>query len=333
MKQKVNYKIFFFLTLPLLLLLGFIAIMIMTMKHLNVSVYMGASFVAFVICMVLEIYTYRSQILPRISETDKIKKLLEAQDRSGKLLLRRDLELTLVNDKLRELDLRKSEFVSIVAHQLRTPLSGIKWTLDMLLKEDLGSLNNEQKTFLMKTYESNERMVKLIDDMLSADRVDSGKLHYSFLPTDLFDLFDNVLFDLLLSLNKKHLKVNFINRITTFPKVDIDPEKMRAVLQNLLDNAVKYSKEGGSIGISATHEGDLVKVMIKDDGIGIPEMQQKYIFERFFRATNALLVETDGTGLGLFIVKGIIERHGGTIWYESKEGHGTTFYFTIKINK
>ncbi len=333
MDRGNSIKIFFFLTLPIFLLFCFVLSMVVTMGHANMGAqYMDAAFIAFVVIVVLEIYTYRTQILPRISEVGKVRKLLEDQDRSSKLLVRRDLELTQANEKLRELDLRKSEFVSIVAHQLRTPLSGIKWTLDMIMQGELGSIGNDQKAFLMKTYESNERMIRLVDDMLSADRVDSGKLHYSYVPTDILDLFDNVLFEMLPIANQKHVAIEYVDRSEPIPKVAIDCEKMRAVLQNLLDNAIKYSREGGLVRIGIARENEFLKVSIQDNGIGIPEVQKKYIFDRFFRASNALKIETDGTGLGLFIVKGIIERHGGTIWFTSEEGKGATFIFTIKIN-
>ena len=112
---------------------------------------------------------------------------------STKLLIRRDLELSRANEKLQKFDETKSNFISIVAHQLRTPLSGIKWTLSMLLSGDMGPLNNDQKTFLMKSYESNTRMIALVNDMLTADRIQSGKVHYGFQHINIIDLMDNVL--------------------------------------------------------------------------------------------------------------------------------------------
>lgn len=332
MKRWYKTKIFFYLTIPIFLLFFFIVALIIDMGHMNSMQYINAALIAFIVIAFLQIYIFSEKILPEIEGVGKIKTLLEQQDMSGKLLIRRDLELTRANEKLRELDDRKSEFVAVVAHQLRTPLSGIKWTLDMVLQGEFGDLNNDQKAFLMKTYESNERMVRLVEDMLGADRVDSGKLHYSYVATQILDLFDNVLFEMYPLASKKHIKLEFINRNENIPKVDIDQAKMRAVIQNLLDNAIKYSKENSVVQIGIVEKGDRVEVMIKDQGIGIPEDQKKNIFTRFFRASNAFKLETDGTGLGLFIVKGIIEKHGGTIRFESEEGKGTAFYFTIKIN-
>lgn len=263
--------------------------------------------------------------------TEELRKLLAEQDRSAKLLVRRDLELTRANEKLRELDQRKSEFLSVVAHQLRTPLSGIKWTLSMIMNGELGPISNDQKVFIMKSYESNDRMIELVESMLHADRIDSGKYDLRLVPTQIFDLIDNVLYEILPAALKRNITIELNHRDAAMPQLNIDQEKMRAVFQNLLDNAVKYSKPGGKISVDVTETADSVKVAIHDEGVGIPTDQQALIFSRFFRARNALKVETDGNGLGLFIVKSIIEMHGGKIWFESKEDGGTTFYFTIKI--
>ena len=263
--------------------------------------------------------------------TEELQNLLAEQDRSGKLLVRRDLELTQANEKLRELDVRKSEFLSVVAHQLRTPLSGIKWTLSMILNAELGVISDDQRVFLMKSYESNDRMIELVESMLHADRIDSGKYDLNVKPTQILDLIDNVLYEILPNATRRNVTIEFNRPLTPIPQLTIDQEKMRAVFQNLLDNAVKYSRPGGTVSIEAHHVDGVVEFRVKDDGIGVPADQSALIFSRFFRARNAVKVDTDGNGLGLFIVKSIIEMHGGKIWFESREGEGTTFYFTIKI--
>jgi signal transduction histidine kinase len=274
--------------------------------------------------------TFNAMTETLANQFKKLDGLLQQQNMSAKLLIRRDLELTRANEQLQELDKRKSEFLSVVAHQLRTPLSGIKWTLNMLLNGDLGPLTNDQKVFLLKGYESNQRMIALIEDMLGADRVSSGKLHYDYVPIQVLDLIDNVIYDILQQANKKNIQIEYADR-KDLPKVLVDPDKIRAVVQNLLENAIKYTPANGKIRIHTKLDGTFVQIGIEDTGIGIPEEQQKNIFSRFFRASNAIKVETDGSGLGLFIVKGIIERHGGNIWFESNEGKGTTFYFTLKV--
>ena len=267
----------------------------------------------------------------------RIEKLLEELKREKesvehKVVLR-TAELTEANKRLMELDEIKTEFISVAAHQLRTPLSGVKWTLDMMISGGLGTLTSEQQSYLKKCYESNERMIMLINDMLGAIRVDAGKFRYRLAPANIFSLIDDILSEMASSLTEKNLKVVFKDRKQNLPLVLIDTEYMRAVLQNLLENAIKYSKEGGQISIDSKVVEAFVQISIKDEGIGIKEADQKNIFTRFFRAQNAVRVETDGSGLGLFIAKGIIARHGGKIWFESKEAEGTTFHFTIPISK
>src|SRR3989344_3002575 len=267
------------------------------------------------------------------TELEKLRRIISDQQNSARMLIRRDLELTRANEKLHELDQAKSNFISIVAHQLRTPLSGVKWTLNMVLGGSFGQLTTEQQSFLMKCYESNERMIILINDMLGADRIDSEKLKYHLVPTQIFDLMDNVLFEMTSTIAKKKIQMSFVNKDRSLPQVLIDTEKMRAVFQNLLENAPKYTPAGGKIEINYKVVGDFIQVTIRDTGIGIPEDERKNIFNRFFRAKNAVKIETDGSGLGLFIAHGIIEKHGGKIWFESNQEGGTAFHFTIPISK
>ena len=267
------------------------------------------------------------------AEVERLQKMALDQQNSARMLIRRDLELTRANERLHELDQSKSNFISIVAHQLRTPLSGVKWTLNMVLGGTLGPLNIEQKSFLMKCYESNERMIVLINDMLGADRIDSDKLKYHFTPTQISHLLDDVLFEMTSLIYKKKLQMSFVNKDRNLPQVLIDVEKMRAVLQNLLENAIKYTPPDGQIGINLQVVDGFVQISIQDNGIGISEEEKRNIFNRFFRAKNAIKVETDGSGLGLFIAKGIIDKHGGKIWFDSQVGKGTTFHFTVPISR
>lgn len=258
-------------------------------------------------------------------QIEKYRRLLQEQEKSARLLIRRDLELSEANERLRTLDRMKTDFVSVATHQLRTPLSAIRWTLSMLLKGDLGTLNDEQRVFIMKTYESNNRMITLLGDMLLSDRIDSGKLPPSKIPVSLPDLIDNLLLEMRPIAAKKQIAIEFPQSGASMTSVYFDPHHMRAVFQNLLENAVKYSKSGGVVAITLAQDKERTTITIADHGIGIPPDQQKDVFTRFFRARNAIKVETDGSGLGLFIVKNIIERGGGTISFESIENEGTTF--------
>jgi len=263
----------------------------------------------------------------------KLEQIADEYNTGTKLLIRRDLELSRANEKLQKFDEIKSNFISIVAHQLRTPLSGIKWTLSMLLNGDMGPLNNDQKTFLMKSYESNTRMITLVNDMLVADGIQSGKVHYGFKHIDIIDLMDNVLFEVSPQASKRNISINYKNKFENLPQAYADPEAMRAVLQNLLENAIKYTIDGGKVEIDVKKEDDHLLISINDNGIGIPKDQAKNVFVKFFRARNAIRQETDGSGLGLYITKSIIEKNGGTIYFESEEGKGSTFYFTVPLQE
>ena len=263
---------------------------------------------------------------------DQMRAMIADLNNSTKLLIQRDLELTRANEKLRELDKMKSEFVSLATHQLRTPLSGVRWSLSMLINGEIGELTPEQKLYMMKTYESNNRMILLINDMLQADRVESGTLKFKFTQTNVQHLMENVLIELTEIANKRKVKVTF-EHDPDLPLLTIDPENMRIVLQNLVDNAIKYSRENTEVNVEMRKKDTDLLITVKDHGIGIPEANQANIFKRFFRAPNAVHTETDGSGLGLYIVESIIQKHHGTIRFESKENEGTTFYVTLPITK
>lgn len=227
----------------------------------------------------------------------------------------------------------KSEFVSLAAHQLRTPLSAIKWTLSMLLDGDLGPINEEQKSFIEKTFISNERMIALINDLLDSTRIEEGKYIYKLVSSDLRSQIQRVLDSLKEEIKKKGLKLEFEEPKEDLPKVKIDEEKIRLVVDNLLDNAIKYSSIGGCLKINIEKIKSEIRVSITNCGIGIPEDQKQRVFSKFFRGSNAIKTETEGTGLGLFISKNIIEAHSGKMWFESVENKETTFYFTLPAEK
>jgi len=267
-----------------------------------------------------------------VERTQELKQKVEELNVSNQLLFKREADLTLANERLLELDKVKSEFISVAAHQLRTPLSAIKWTLSLLIDENSDNLNSEQKSLLLKGYESNERIIALINEMLIVTRIESGKAQYNISSTRMEDLIENVIVDFAGQTHVRNIKFAFDKPATKLPYVNIDPEKIRSVLQNMIENAVKYTKDGGNINIGASLQDDgKIRVTVKDNGIGIPAHQQASVFNKFFRADNAVKVQTDGSGLGLFIAKSIIEKHGGTMWFESTEGVGSTFYFNIPV--
>lgn len=243
--------------------------------------------------------------------------------------------IIILHDVSREkvIESMKTEFVSLAAHQLRTPLSAIKWTLTMILEGDVGKITPEQKDLLEKTYKSNERMITLINDLLDVTRIEEGRYVFQPVFTDLDRVINFVLKSQQDLIQDKNLKVEFKTPKTQLPKVLIDVEKIRLVIQNLLDNAIRYTPEKGKITITLQGTQKEVECSIQDTGIGIPKDQQKRIFSKFFRSVNAIRLETEGSGLGLFLAKNIIEAHGGKIWFKSTEGKGSTFYFSLPVKK
>ncbi len=225
----------------------------------------------------------------------------------------------------------KTEFVSLSAHQLRTPLAAIKWTLRMILDGDLGLITEEQRTFLEKTYQSNERMINLINDLLNVSRIEEGRYLYKPVPVNLEEIVQSLLNSHKEETKRKKLHLEFKKPEKELPKIMLDVEKMELAIENLLNNAISYTPSGGQIIISLKEAEKGIEFSIQDTGIGISKEQQGRVFTKFFRGTNAIKADTEGTGLGLFITKNIIEAHGGKIWFKTKEGVGTTLHFTLPI--
>lgn len=230
------------------------------------------------------------------------------------------------------IDKMKSDFISIAAHQLRTPLSAIKWVIKMILDGDAGKLSEEQKKLLNQGYESNERIINLVNDMLNVSRIEEGRFGYSFTDCDFKKVLNMVLLTLENQIKKNNVKL-ILNIPKKMPKIYMDEQKMTLVLQNLLENAVKYTPEFGKIEITVESGTKFVKFKVKDNGVGIPKKDQTKMFSKFFRADNVMRMQTEGSGLGLFLVKNIINRHGGDITFQSEEGMGTEFVFTLPIGK
>lgn len=243
--------------------------------------------------------------------------------------------LVILHDITREklIEQMKTEFVSLAAHQLRTPLSAIKWTLRMLLDGDLGEITEEQRDFIEKTYKSNERMITLINNLLNITRIEEGRYLYKPTLTNIENVIQSVVDFYKEEIKRKNIKFEFQKPEEKVTQVLIDVEKIRLAIQNLLDNALKYTLPGGKVTISLKEDKDEIEIFVKDSGVGIPKDQQEKVFTKFFRGANIMRMETEGSGLGLFIAKNIIEAHGGKIWFRSEEGKGTTFYFTLPLKK
>lgn len=244
--------------------------------------------------------------------------------------------MIIFHDVTREktIDVMKSEFISVVAHQLRTPLSAIKWIIKMVLDGDAGKINKEQEELLNKGYQSNERMIWLINDLLNVSRIEEGRFLYEFSIRSLEWIIKEAINSFHQLAKEGDVKIIFNEPEAPLPQVKVDAEKLMLAIQNLIENAIRYSPKKGKVTISLLYDkiNEEIEVMIKDEGFGIPEYQKKRAFTKFFRGDNIVKRQTEGTGLGLFITKNIIEAHNGKIWLESEEDKGTTFYFRLPIN-
>ncbi len=228
----------------------------------------------------------------------------------------------------REIDKMKSEFISVTSHQLRTPLSSMKWFLEMLLGGDLGALPEKQKSVMLDVYNSNERVITLVNDLLDVSRIESGKIVLEPTPTNLVDFLKSMLPEVEQQFKKRNQIFEF-KRQESLPRISIDPRLIWQVIQNLLTNASKYTPEEGKIALELSSGKKDMLVKVQDNGYGIPEFQKHRVFEKFFRADNVSKME--GTGLGLYIAKEIAEASGGKLWFESTEGKGTAFFLSLPL--
>lgn len=226
--------------------------------------------------------------------------------------------------KEQEIDRAKTEFVSLASHQLRTPLSAINWYAEMLLAGDAGELNDEQREYLNEVYQGNQRMVDLINSLLNVSRLELGTFAIDPEDADVIALAESVLGELAPQVKERNITLNK-QFDTTIPHLYADPKLLRMVLQNLASNAVKYTPPGGTVTITVGQTSEAIGIDVADTGLGIPQVDQSKIFSKLFRATNARESDTDGTGLGLYIVRSVVEHAGGTITFQSEEGRGTTF--------
>lgn len=238
------------------------------------------------------------------------------------------------NEKLKHLMSVKTDMVSIISHQVKTSLSGMKWIIKMFLDGDLGKLTDEQENLLIKASESNDRSISNLNELLLTNRTeDILEKDYLFEKVNLMEIIDATIFDFSGEAHAKGIEVILLKQDNRLNEIKADKEKMRVVLQNLIENSIKYSDPHGKIFITIKEKDQMMQVSVKDTGTGISDEGKHKIFEKFYRDPEAEKREIAGTGIGLYTVKKIIEKSKGSIWFESNTGEGTTFFFTIPIFK
>ncbi len=232
---------------------------------------------------------------------------------------------------LREFDRMKSDFLTVAAHQLRTPLSGVKWVLNLVLQGDIGTMTDDQRDMINRGYETNEKMIRLVNDLLNVSRIENGKFGYNLEKNDFSALINTLVENTELASKERQIEVRVENHAGVIEPFFFDLEKMLIALQNIVDNAIKYTLPGGHVTITVEYQGDYLQFKVADTGVGIPKADIPRLFSKFFRAANVIHLQTDGSGLGLFIMKNIILHHGGQIWVDSVEGKGTTITVVIPL--
>jgi len=241
-------------------------------------------------------------------------------------------ELRRSNEQLRGLDVAKDEFVSMASHQLRTPLTSVKGYISMVLEGDAGKITKMQKQLLREAFTSSERMVHLINDFLNVSRVQTGKFMIDRHAVDVVRMVRQEVHSLETTAESRDLRF----KLELPPKpliMDIDEGKIRQVMMNFIDNALYYSTHDTEIRVSVRIFPNEVRFEVVDHGIGVPVAQQPHLFTKFFRADNARTQRPDGTGVGLYLAKMVVDGHGGKLIFASKEGQGSTFGFTLPLKQ
>ena len=243
--------------------------------------------------------------------------------------------LKIISDRTREVEaLRsKSEFITIAAHNLRTPLNAVTWTMETVVKET--GLSAEGKVFMENGLKAAGNLSKIVNDLLDVAKIEEGRFGYTFKELELVGLIEGILKEASLYAEKFGVKVFFEKPKEGVIMAFIDGEKLKLALHNLIDNAIKYNMQNGSVTVRvAKSVGDSsLTILIEDTGLGVPEGDVSKLFTKFFRAPNVIKVQTEGSGLGLYITKNIILRHGGKISVESVENRGTTFRIQIPLDR
>lgn len=237
----------------------------------------------------------------------------------------------LVEDRTREVELlrSKSEFITVAAHQLRTPLTAINWIFEGFAKSE--AIPQDDRELSKNGLTATRKLLKIVNDLLDVSKIEEGRFGYNFVETNLVDFLSELLQNAEAVAKEYGVKLYFDRGGQQKLMVTIDPNRLGLAISNMLDNAIRYNVQNGSVTVAIKQLTDkpFVEISVADTGVGIPQEDINKLFTKFFRAENVMKRQTEGSGLGLFITRNIINRHGGTIWAESVIDRGTTFHFTI----
>ncbi len=293
-----------------LLLAGFVQVLL---TETTVSLVLGVAVVFFILITGILLV---KNVLKEVRQREQLQEL--------------DLKLERANRKLKVLDQARAEFITMASHQLRTPPATIKWYLAAILGGDFGNLSPDALQALRKTQATNNALISLIDDMLNVSRIERGKLEFVFEPTDILKITQFTVEQLIPMAEQKHLQLEFMPPKENLSPIVADKEKLRQVINNLIDNAIKYTK-AGKITVSISMSQGNVIIKVSDTGKGMPIEEQKKVFQKFGRGKDANNYST-GLGLGLYLAKVVVEAHRGKIWAESKgSGKGSSFLVSLPI--
>ncbi|MBU2229600.1 hypothetical protein KJ810_04290, partial [Patescibacteria group bacterium] len=240
-------------------------------------------------------------------------------------------QLQVANSHLKQLDEAKSEFMSIASHQLRTPLSGIMGYLSMLQEGDFGQMTEGQTKVIEDVLEGSRRLIRMVNLFLNVTRIEAGRFKLNKSKVDIVKVIQSEVKELRPTTSKKKLKLKFVKPKEKIPLLNVDEDKIKDVVLNLVDNAIKYTEKGG-ITVTVQKKESKVLIMVKDTGVGISPPEAEKLFSKFVRGSGVSRLSPDGSGLGLFIARKIVDTHGGNIWAESEgEGKGSTFNVELPI--